>query len=226
MIISLDTSGPLFSIALLRNGELEEKTYKGNRENSERIIIEINSLLKDSSLSFEDVQGLAFCSGPGSFSGVRVASGIAYGIAFAKNIPIVGVSSLEALAAIHPEKNTISCVDARMNQLYIGMFESINGRPRQLNDFGVYDPGTLPSSRLDNPIIIGSGVKIYHEELRSKYDSLNPTFIEEDCALAGVVARLAKNRLGDVFDLANASPIYIRNKVANTIIERQKNKKS
>jgi hypothetical protein len=44
--------------------------------------------------------------------------------------------------------------------------------------------------------------------------------------LAGVVARLAKNRLGDVFDLANASPIYIRNKVANTIIERQKNKKS
>lgn len=106
------------------------------------------------------------------------------------------------------------------------MFESINGRPRQLNDLGVYDPGTLPSSRLDNPIIIGSGVKIYHEELRSKYDSLNPTFIEEDCALAGVVARLAKNRLGDVFDLANASPIYIRNKVANTIIERQKNKKS
>ena len=70
MIISLDTSGPLFSIALFRNGELEEKAYKGNRENSERIIIEINSLLKDSSLSFEDVQGLAFCSGPGSFSGV------------------------------------------------------------------------------------------------------------------------------------------------------------
>ena len=62
MIISLDTSGPLFSIALFRNGELEEKAYKGNRENSERIIIEINSLLKDSSLSFEDVQGLAFCS--------------------------------------------------------------------------------------------------------------------------------------------------------------------
>ena len=58
------------------------------------------------------------------------------------------------------------------------------------------------------------------------WSSLNPTFIEEDCALAGVVARLAKNRLGDVFDLANASPIYIRNKVANTINERQKNKKS
>jgi tRNA threonylcarbamoyladenosine biosynthesis protein TsaB len=225
MILSLDTSGPLFSIALLCNSDLKEKIYEGSRENSEKIIIEIELLIKDSGLSFDDIKGIAFCSGPGSFSGVRVASGIAYGIAFAKNIPIVGVSSLEALAAIHPNKNTICCIDARMKQLYVGMFESVGGILKQLNEFEVHDPHSLPFSGLEKPIIIGSAVKTYCEALKLKYGELSPKFIEEDLALAGIIARLAQDRFGDEFDLRNAKPMYIRNKVADTIVEREKNQK-
>ena len=220
MILSIDTSGPLFSIAILNNKYLEIREFEANKAQSERMIIEIQALLKTLSLSFEDVKGIAFGSGPGSFSGVRVACGIAYGIAFAKEIPINGVNTLEALAAINPNKNTISCIDARMKQMYLGAFESKNSTITNKGKMGVYDPKNLPEYQLTDPIIIGSGVKIYINQLKERYGHLNPFYDEKNYALAGIIARLSQNRFLKDFDLVNASPCYIRNKVADTIIER------
>jgi tRNA threonylcarbamoyladenosine biosynthesis protein TsaB len=220
MILSIDTSGPLFSIAILNNKYLEIREFEANKAQSERMIIEIQGLLKTLSLSFEDVKGIAFGSGPGSFSGVRVACGIAYGIAFAKEIPINGVNTLEALAAINPNKNTISCIDARMKQMYLGAFESKNSKITKNGEIGVYDPNNLPEYQLADPIIIGSGVKIYMNQLKKRYGHLNPFYDETNYALAGVIAQLSQNRFLKDFDLINASPSYIRNKVADTIIER------
>jgi len=221
MILSLDTSGPLFSIAILNNKCLEIREFEANKAQSERMIIEIQALLKTLSLSFEDVKGIAFGSGPGSFSGVRVACGIAYGIAFAKEIPINGVNTLEALAAINNNKNTISCIDARMKQMYLGAFESKNSKITNKGEIGVYDPNNLPEYQLADPIIIGSGVKIYMNQLKKRYGHLNPFYDEKNYALAGVIAQLSQNRFLKDFDLINASPSYIRNKVADTIIERR-----
>jgi tRNA threonylcarbamoyladenosine biosynthesis protein TsaB len=221
MILSLDTSGPLFSIAILHNNFLEIREFESNKDQSERMIIEIQTLLKTLDLNFEDVKGVAFGSGPGSFSGVRVACGIAYGIAFAKNIPINGVNTLEALAAINPNKNTISCIDARMKQIYLGAFESKNFKITEKGEMGVYDPKGLPDYQLTNPIIIGSGVSLYINELKERYGHLNPFYDEKKYALAGVIAKLSQNRFLENFTLVNASPSYIRNKVADTIIERR-----
>ena len=220
MILSIDTSGPLFSIAILNNKYLEIREFEANKAQSERMIIEIQALLKTLSLSFEDVKGIAFGSGPGSFSGVRVACGIAYGIAFAKEIPINGVNTLEALAAINPNKNTISCIDARMKQMYLGAFESKNSTITNKGKMGVYDPKNLPEYQLTDPIIIGSGVKIYINQLKERYGNLNPFYDEKNYALAGIIAKLSQNRFLKDFDLVNASPSYIRNKVADKIIER------
>ena len=220
MILSIDTSGPLFSIAILNNKYLEIREFEANKAQSERMIIEIQGLLKTLSLSSEDIKGIAFGSGPGSFSGVRVACGIAYGIAFAKEIPINGVNTLEALAAINPNKNTISCIDARMKQMYLGAFESKNSTITNKGKMGVYDPKNLPEYQLTDPIIIGSGVKIYINQLKERYGHLNPFYDEKNYALAGIIAKLSQNRFLKEFDLVNASPSYIRNKVADTIIER------
>ena len=221
MILSLDTSGPLFSIAILNNKCLEMREFEANKDQSERMIIEIQALLKTLSLSFKDIKGIAFGSGPGSFSGVRVACGIAYGIAFAKEIPINGVNTLEALAEINPNKNSISCIDARMKQMYLGAFESKNSKITNMGEMGVFDPKSLPEYQLTDPIIIGSGVKIYINQLKERYGHLNPFYDEKNYALAGVIAKLSQNRFLKDFDLVNASPSYIRNKVADTIIERR-----
>lgn len=221
MILSLDTSGPLFSIAVLSNESLEIREFEANKTQSERMIIEIQALLRTLNLTFEDLKGIAFGSGPGSFSGVRVACGIAYGIAFAKQIPINGVNTLEALAAINPNKSTISCIDARMKQIYMGAFESKNFKITKKGEMGVYDPNNLPEYQLNNPIIIGSGVKLYINEIKERYGYLKPFYDEKNYALAGVIAKLSQNRFLKDFNLINASPCYIRNKVADTIIERR-----
>ena len=85
---------------------------------------------------------------------------------------------------------------------------------------GVYDPKNLPEYQLTDPIIIGSGVKIYINQLKERYGHLNPFYDEKNYALAGIIAKLSQNRFLKDFDLVNASPSYIRNKVADTIIER------
>ena len=197
------------------------REFEANKDQSESMIIEIQALLKTLSLSFKDIKGIAFGSGPGSFSGVRIACGIAYGIAFAKEIPINGVNTLEALAAINPNKNSISCIDARMQQMYLGAFESKNSQITKTGEMGVFDPKSLPEYQLTDPIIIGSGVKIYINQLKERYGHLNPFYDEKNYALAGVIAKLSQNRFLKDFDLVNASPSYIRNKVADTIIERR-----
>ena len=220
MILALDTSGTLFSIALLNEGNIEQRIFDANKQNSEKIIIEIQNLLKSLNFSLEDLKGIAFGSGPGTFSGVRVACGIAYGIAYAKKLPIIGIDTLEALAAIHPKNNSISCIDARMNQIYLGFFKGSNNKLIRQREYGVYDPTELPESCLDNPIIIGSGVKMYINELRKRYDKLSPAYDQKSYGLAGVIAKLSQNRFDQGFGLSKASPIYIRNKVAQTIIER------
>ncbi len=224
MILSLDTSGPLFSIAVLSNNLIKQKSFEANKANSEKMIIEIHIFLKNLQLSLDDINGIAFGAGPGSFSGVRVACGIAYGIAFAKKIPINGVNILKALAALNPDRNTISCIDARMNQIYLGAFEFKDNKINSIDNEGVYDPDNLPILHVKKPIIIGSGLKSFSNEMRVKYDYLAPTYDEKNYALAGEIAKLSQNDFKHEFDLSNAAPIYLRNKVANTIIERQKSK--
>tara|TARA_B100000035_G_scaffold210907_1_gene180532 strand:+ start:3603 stop:4277 length:675 start_codon:yes stop_codon:yes gene_type:complete len=221
MILSLDTSGPVFSIAILNNKLLEIREFEANKTQSERMIIEIQTLLKTLGLTFENIKGIAFGSGPGSFSGVRVACGIAYGIAFAKKVPINGVNTLEALAALNPNKSTISCIDARMKQMYLGAFEAQNFKITKRGEMGVYDPNNLPDYQLSNPIIIGSGVNLYINKLKEIYGHLNPSYDKKNYALAGVIAKLSQDRFLKDFDLVNSSPSYIRNKVADTIIERR-----
>ena len=220
-ILSLDSSGSLFSIALMTESQSFLKTYPANKENSENLLSEIRLLLKENSFEFYDLEGIAFGAGPGSFTGVRVACGIAYGIAYAQNLPIVGINTLEAYAAIHSKPHTISCIDARMNQVYIAGVECINNAFNITGEMMVVDPDQLPDYQFSNPIIIGSGVSPYAKEIKKQYDHLNPIIDDQEYALAEIIANLAKNRFAKDFNLADAQPIYVRDKVAYTIKERE-----
>ena len=220
-ILSLDSSGSLFSIALMTEHQSFLKTYPANKENSENLLSEIRLLLKENSFEFYDLDGIAFGAGPGSFTGVRVACGIAYGIAYAQNLPIVGINTLEAYAAIHSKPHTISCIDARMNQVYIAGVECINNAFNIIGDMMVVDPDQLPDYQFSIPIIIGSGVSPYAKEIKKQYDHLNPIIDDQEYALAEIIANLAKNRFAKDFNLADAQPIYVRDKVAYTIKERE-----
>ena len=125
-ILSIDTSGQILSIAGLKKDVIELSEYPAGKINSEKILPEIRAMMSRISIDFSDLDGIAFGAGPGSFTGIRIASGIAYGFAYSLNIPIVGVNNLEALATVIKNDNCISCIDARMKQVYLGAYQIKN----------------------------------------------------------------------------------------------------
>ena len=219
-LLSIDTSGQIFSIAIHINDAIEAAEYPAGKINSEKILPEIKIMMSRLSIGFSDLEGVAFGAGPGSFTGVRVASGIAYGIAYSLNIPIEGVNTLAALATLEDNKHCISCIDARMSQLYIGAYEVNKGGLITLSEPGLYDPDALPDINIKAATIIGSGVSMYKNQLSEKYSHINLTVVEKEYSLAEAIAKLALPRMKKGFDLMDAHPIYIRNKVAQTILER------
>tara|TARA_B110000967_G_scaffold196426_1_gene226973 strand:+ start:162 stop:833 length:672 start_codon:yes stop_codon:yes gene_type:complete len=219
-ILSIDTSGQILSIAILKKDVIELSEYPSGKMNSEKILPEIKAMMSRLSINFSDLDGVAFGKGPGSFTGIRIASGIAYGIAYSLNIPIVGINTLEALAALFDSKYCISCIDARMSQVYIGAYQLDNLNIITINEPGLYDPEILPDINFSEATIIGSGVITYKNQLEKKYEHINLNFIEKEFPLAGVIAKLALPRMSKNFNLDQAQPIYIRNKVAQTILER------
>jgi len=223
-ILSIDTSGQILSIAILKKDVIELSEYPSGKMNSEKILPEIKAMMYRLSINFSDLDGIAFGAGPGSFTGIRIASGIAYGIAYSLNIPIVGINTLEALATLLDNRYCISCIDARMSQVYIGAYQLDNLGITTINEPGLYNPEILPDINLSEATIIGSGVIIYKNQLAKKYKDINLNFIEKEFPLAGVIAKLALPRMNKNFNLDQAQPIYIRNKVAQTILERNSSK--
>ena len=219
-ILSIDTSGQILSIAILKEGVIELSEYPSGKMNSEKILPEIKAMMSRLSINFSDLDGIAFGAGPGSFTGIRIASGIAYGIAYSLNIPIVGINTLEALATLFNNNYCISCIDARMSQVYIGAYQLNNGCITTISEPGLYDPETLPDINFFEATIIGSGVTAYKSQLVKKYKHIDYNFVENEYPLAGVIGKLALPRMSKNFNLDKAKPIYIRNKVAQTIVER------
>ena len=224
-ILSIDVSGQTLSIALLIDERVVEKEYPSGKNNSDNIIPQIQIMMNNEDLDFRSLDGVAFGSGPGSFTGLRIAAGVAYGIAFANNLPIVGVNILKALAKKTDAKFIIACIDARMSQLYIGAYQKIDNKYIPIIEDGLYDPSDLPSINAIEPVLIGSGVKSYRKLLEEKYGAIGVKLSYENNMLASSIAKIAKDEFSEKFDLNKAELLYIRNKVADTLEERKALKK-
>ena len=220
-ILSIDTSSQLLSIALLKDDTLIEESYSSDKKHSENIIPLLKNLMDKSDINFSSLSGVTFGAGPGTFTGVRIAAGVAYGIAYAHNLPIVGINNLEAIAKKVDKDVVIPCLDARMGEVYMGAYKKVNGEFISIIDCGVFEPSNLPNLKCEEGVIVGSGVFEYKKILIEKYQAQKIIIDENEYPLAGAIAQLGTKRLDDNFNLKNAAPIYIRNKVAKTISERK-----
>jgi len=220
-ILSIDACTEIISIALIAGKVITEKHFPSGKDYSGNILPEIEILLSESNLKIKDIGAIAFGAGPGSFTGIRVTCGIAYGIAYANNLPIIGINTLEALAFLSKHENTISCIDARMGQVYLGIYQNRNNSVTSLIEPGLFNPIELPKlPKIKKAIVIGSGLNPYKEEFKSQYSDIELEYFEDKCLLASAIGTLSIGQFGNEFNLNNAAPIYIRNKVAQTTKER------
>nr|VFK28948.1 MAG: tRNA threonylcarbamoyladenosine biosynthesis protein TsaB [Candidatus Kentron sp. MB] len=125
-ILAIDTSGEACSVALYLDGEYLEIHEPAPRRHAEILLPKVEELLSRAELSLRNLNGLAFGRGPGSFTGIRIATGVIQGLAFGADLPVIPISSLQALAQgawrEYKERNILTAFDARMGEVYWGVY--------------------------------------------------------------------------------------------------------
>lgn len=216
-ILALETATDPGSTALWLDGKVVTRSCPARLSNSEGLLATAEALLADEGLSFADLGGIAFGAGPGSFTGLRVACGVAQGLAFARDLPLLGVGTLDAMALAAGGGRVIVALDARMGEVYSGAF--VDGVLR--GAIGVHAPEGVPLPDGEGWTACGNALNAY-PVLRERLARVVVQWKPEIMPNAESVARLAGPRMerGERIDPADAAPLYVRDKVAKTVAER------
>ena len=192
----------------------------------------VETLLASAQLSMGNLDAIAFGQGPGAFTGLRIAAGVTQGLALSADLPVIPISTLAAMAQQSHQQyqadHILVALDARINEVYWGEYIAVDGLVALSGKEQVILPEAIKSITENQWIGVGSGWQAYPEALAEKaaghlehiYADLTPS--------AEFVARLAASeyRQGNVLAVEDAQPIYLRNKVADTIAERNLKKAS
>ena len=141
------------------------------RKHAELILTMVDELLSKSTLSLTQLDALAFGRGPGAFTGVRIATGVIQGLAMSADCPVVPVSTLAALAqgAISESKQVACAIDARMEEVYWGLYQADDKNIMQLvGEESVCPPDSINIPKSANWFGVGSGWETYEQELQDR----------------------------------------------------------
>src|SRR5258706_12677922 len=174
----------------------------------------IESVLAEAGRRLHDISEIAFGAGPGSFTGLRIACGVAQGLALGAGLPVRPVSSLLALAQATGEPAVIAINDARMNEVYWGAFRrDRDGRWAVVEEPQSCAPDVLAAPFGDDWTVAGDGIAAY-PQIAARLRALRIDRTTTISALA--IAQLALLGHGTPGDPADAVPHYVRAKVALT----------
>lgn len=219
-ILAVETSTEYCSVALYRDGEVRSLGELAGQRHSEILLGMVDQLLKDAGCSLQDLGGIAFGAGPGSFTGVRIAASVAQGLALGLDLPVMPVCTLEALAEASKHDRVACALDARLDEVYFAAYEREGDNWRALVEPCLSAIGELPGLPGAGWVGVGSGFAILDQELAHhlQLSDTHPQRFPEAAAVAALGARLLAN--GGGVDAAAAQPLYLRDKVAMTTTER------
>lgn len=222
-ILAFDTSTEYLSLALMKGDRTYTIDLLAGQTHSQIILPQIQTLLDAAGLQLKDLQGIAFGAGPGSFTGVRIAAGVAQGLGFGANLPVVGVCTLLALAEASATNKVIACLDARMGEVYHAVYERLAGEWQTVVEPGLYKPEASPTIEGIGWTCVGSGWQTYTEQLNAVYakqlQSMQPQLLPTASAILRLALPIFVN--GAAKPASEAMPIYIRNRVALKTTERE-----
>lgn len=196
-LLAFDTSTEVMAIAVQNGDAIFDYSGAGGAQASSRLIPEIQALMAQAGLALQELDGIAFGAGPGAFTGLRASCAVAQGLGFGLGVPLLPINTLHAVAVqIHSKTGgaqITAALDARMGEIYWQVF-----------DFGADALGT--------PV---------GEPQLSKADS--QSFALGTLPAAHTLLALAGSMLvkGQQVRPADALPLYVRNKVAQTTAERE-----
>lgn len=219
-ILAIETATESCSAALLVDDNVTTRGEVAPRQHTSLILPMVDSLLQEAGIEVAGLDAIAFGQGPGAFTGVRIAIGVVQGLAFAHDIPVIPVSSMAALAQQQAENHTniAVAIDARMQEIYWGLFQRDNDGIMQLSGKEVVcAPASIELPAEADWFGLGSGWQTYAEILARRCDGRLTGYEGERFPLAADVLTIAKQRFlqGATSPVLDAAPVYLRNKVIN-----------
>lgn len=223
-LLAFDTSTEQMSIAVQRHGVATpwQHTAAGGAHSSTHLIPDIQRLMAQAELRFDQLDAIAFGAGPGSFTGLRTACSVAQGLAFGANLPVLPVDTLLAVAEEarvqtgHADPWAVTALlDARMDELYAASYYFDNEKWKQIKGCSLIKPEDLAWD--GHSVLAGNVFAAYGARLPD-----GPGLRVLALPTATAMLRLAPALLaaGTAVSAAQALPSYIRDKVAQTTLER------
>ena len=243
-ILAIDTSSKRCSVCIYEDNHViinlnndDEKTH------SVKLMPMVDQAFKETGLSLDDISLLACCIGPGSFTGVRIGISTVKAFADVKNIPVVGITSLESLAynVIHDnssvntidEKKTLICslIDAKNNNVYCGLYyynEKMNLIEIFAEDISVTIEkikNTFVKNNFSDIIFVGDGAETYKNTIEDNFKNENICICEGEsnfqCSPSLAKAGLQKYNEGNYGDSNSIFPVYLRKSQAERALEEK-----
>ncbi|MCW8853183.1 MAG: tRNA (adenosine(37)-N6)-threonylcarbamoyltransferase complex dimerization subunit type 1 TsaB [Gammaproteobacteria bacterium] len=219
-LLALDTSTEACSAALYIDGEIDQRFELAPREHTQLILPMVDNLLSTAGINIKQLDGLAFGRGPGSFTGVRISTGIIQGMAFGADLPVVPVSTLASIAQAvyedHQHSHVLAGIDARMGEVYWSQYTEQDGIMLLTGEEAVISPEQVTAQAGVDWVAAGSAWASYSDvllnqlgtDIKHQYPSYHPQ--------SRTIARLAADAFnkGAAFPAEQAIPVYLRNNVA------------
>jgi len=222
-LLALDTSTEACSVALWHKGEKTHLDELAQRTHTKRILPMVDELLANSGINLKQVNALAFGRGPGSFTGVRVGTGIAQGLALGADLPVIAVSNLTAMAQaafeLFQAENVAAAIDARMNEVYFSQIKREKVRS-ELGEFFQWNPVIEEQVCQPEKVLeqlsdltayrVGTGWAAYPQFKDSGLEGSDIILPSAQYMLELALTDYAQNKVISALEI---EPVYLRNEV-------------
>ncbi len=219
-LLCIDTATEACSAALMLDDVRDSIFEVCPQQQSQRILPMIDELLTRNSTKLSELDAIAYGRGPGSFTGVRIASSTIQGLALGTDLPVIEISTLAAMAQQnyeqHGEKSTLALIDARMGEVYYGEYKiDEHGVACEVKSEAVLPPEEVLPILKDypnEPSYVGTGFHAYQQELSLKLQS---EVLAVNYPNASYMLSIAKKQFANnnMIPVEQIQPVYLRDKV-------------
>ena len=228
-ILGIDTSTMAANVAVLEDDKLIcEYTINTKKTHSQKLMPMIENMLKFSDLDIKEIDAIAICVGPGSFTGLRIGMATAKAMAHVNNIPLIGVNSLEILGANMDlcNRNICSILDAQRNQVYMNKYILKDYKITELEEISIKPIDELLeeiSSSNEDWVLVGEAVYKYKEKIEEISNITIPS-PANNITKASTLCFVARDKMlanDQVYNCYNINPMYIRKSQAEEQYEEK-----
>ena len=217
-LIAIETSTEVASVALSLGTDVYSLEQVGVRQHAQHLLPMLQTLMQEHQLTWSMLHGIVFGSGPGSFTGLRIACSVAQALAYAHALPIYGISSMHAIAyqariltqAQEPCVGILAMGDARMQEVYWAYYPP--GAPFINPEIRVSPVHEVAIAQTDPWVLAGWGLEAYHAQLQNKCLSQYAMYPKAESLI-----RIVQTGVCQATTAAEALPLYVRNHVTGDV---------